>query len=108
MIEGLWIVQFVGLQGSGGGVVVFTKGQVLGGDTGYTYVGTYTTQGNNLVAQICVSNFLPEIPNVLGIKGDFDLQITAPVNERVMQGAMSLVGRSGAGIVVKLTRKTTL
>jgi hypothetical protein len=108
MVEGLWIVQFVGLQGSGGGIVVFVKGQVLGGDTGYTYIGTYATQGNNLVAKIRVSNFLPEIPNVLGIKGDFDLQISAPINENVLQGAMSLVGRPGAGIAVKLTRKTTL
>jgi hypothetical protein len=108
MIEGLWIVQYVGLQGSGGGVVVFANGKVLGGDTGYTYIGTYVVEGASLKAQIRVSNFLPEIPNVLGLQGDFDLQISAPINAQIMQGAMSLVGRPGAGIVVKLTKKSSL
>ena len=32
MLEGLWIVQYVGLQGSGGGAVVLVNGKVLGGD----------------------------------------------------------------------------
>jgi hypothetical protein len=108
MIEGLWIVQYVGVQGSGGGVVVFTSGKVLGGDTGYTYTGTYKTEGATLAATIRVSNFLPGVPNVLGLKGDFDLQIKAPINNQVMQGAMSLVGRPGAGIVVKLTKRESL
>ncbi len=41
MMDGLWIVQFHGPQGVGGGVVVLTRGQVLGGDSGFTYHGTY-------------------------------------------------------------------
>ncbi len=48
MIEGLWAVQYVGIQGNGGGVVVFIDGKVLGGDTGYTYVGTYTVRNETL------------------------------------------------------------
>ena len=41
MVDGFWIVQFEGLQGGGGGVAVLTKGQVFGGDSAYTYTGTY-------------------------------------------------------------------
>src|ERR1700683_941537 len=41
MVEGFWIVQYEGVQGNGGGVVVFMKGRVLGGDTGFVYTGTY-------------------------------------------------------------------
>jgi len=108
MIEGLWIVQYEGMQGNGGGVAVFVNGKVLGGDTGYIYEGTYTVQGDVVSAKIHVSNFLPNIPNVLGLKGDFDLQIQAPVKGSTIQGAMSLVGRPGLGIAVRLTKKSGL
>ncbi len=36
MVEGFWIVQYEGMKGNGGGVVIFIKGKVFGGDTGYT------------------------------------------------------------------------
>jgi len=32
MVEGFWIVQFEGLKDRGGGVAVFTKGHIFGGD----------------------------------------------------------------------------
>jgi hypothetical protein len=31
--DGLWVVQYAGMQGKDGGVVVLIKGKVLGGDT---------------------------------------------------------------------------
>jgi T3SS negative regulator,GrlR len=108
MIEGLWIVQYEGLQGNGGGVAVFINGRVLGGDTGYTYEGTYDLRGDTLTALVHVSNFLPNIPNVLGVIGDFDLQIQAPLRGGVIQGAMSLVGRPGISVAVRLTKKSAL
>jgi hypothetical protein len=108
MLEGLWIVQYVGIAGDGGGAVTFVNGKVLGGDTGYTYVGTYTVQNNNVTARVRVSNFLPQVPNVLGIQGNFDLEIRAQLEDKVMQGNALLVGQPGAGIVVKLTKVTDL
>jgi hypothetical protein len=108
MIEGLWIVQYEGLQGSGGGVAVFVSGKILGGDTGYTYEGAYTLQNNVMAARVRVTNFLPNVPNVLGVVGDFDLEIQAPVTGNVIQGAMSLVGRPGMSIAVRLTKKSNL
>ncbi len=108
MIQGLWVLQYIGLKGSGGGVVVFVNGKVLGGDTGYSYVGTYTLEDDTLKAHIRVSNFLPDVPNVLGLSGDFDLEIIAPVTGDLVQGAMSLVGRPGAGVAVKMMKKASL
>ncbi len=108
MIEGLWIVQYEGLQGNGGGVAVFIDGKILGGDTGYTYEGAYTLQGSTLTARVHVSNFLPNVPNVLGVVGDFDLEIKAPVTGNVIRGAMALVGHPGMSIVVRLTKKSDL
>ena len=40
MIEGLWIVQYESVKGGDGGVIVFVKGQVLGGDNGFVYTGS--------------------------------------------------------------------
>jgi hypothetical protein len=108
MIEGLWIVQYEGLQGNGGGAAVFVNGKVLGGDTGYIYEGTYAVENNSVIAHVHVSNFLPDVPNVLGVVGDFDLQIQAPITGRVIQGTMALVGRPGMSIAVRLTKKADL
>ena len=108
MIEGLWIVQYEGLQGNGGGGAVFVNGKVLGGDTGYTYEGTYTLQGNTVTARVHVSNFLPNVPNVLGVVGDFDLEIKAPVTDNVIRGTAGLVGRAGMSVALRLTKKSSL
>lgn len=108
MIEGLWIVQYEGLQGNGAGVAVFVNGRVLGGDAGYTYEGTYSVQDKFVTARVRVSNFLPNVPSVLGFVGDFDLEIQAPLNGDVIQGAMSLTGHPEIGIAVRLTKKADL
>lgn len=108
MIEGLWVVQFKGIQGEGGGAVVLVNGRVLGGDSGYFYSGTYAYDSGRLTARLKITNFLPAIGNVLGIQGDFELEINAAVADGRAQGAMTLVGRSGAGIVVRMVKKADL
>ncbi len=62
-------------RGIGGGIAIFIKGQVFGGDTGYTYLGSYQTQDNSIKVYVKVHNFLPDIPSVLGVVGDFELNI---------------------------------
>lgn len=104
MVEGFWIVQYEGVQGNGGGVAVFMKGHVLGGDTGYIYTGTYRESDKELTARVKVRNFLPEIASVLGVKGDFELALKGTVAGSIIKAAASLVGQAGAGVVLKLTR----
>jgi len=108
MVEGFWIVQYEGMQGNGGGVVMFIKGKVFGGDTGYTYTGSYKTHGNSVEAQIMVRNFLPNVPSVVGITGDFELRITGTVEGDIIKGTGSLVGPQRPGIAVKLTKRGIL
>jgi len=85
MVEGFWIVQYEGMQGSGGGVVMFTKGKVFGGDTGYTYLGSYESRGNALKARVMVRNFIAGIPSVVGITGDFELSIEGTIEGDVIK-----------------------
>jgi hypothetical protein len=106
--EGLWIVQFEGLQGEGAGVVVLVNGRALGGDEAFTYDGHYKIDKGQLNAKVVVSNFRPGFGSVMGISGDHELEISAPLGDGVIQGAMNLVGKPDISIAVKLTKKTNL
>lgn len=108
MVEGFWIVQYEGIQGNGGGVVLFLKGRVLGGDSGYIYTGTYTTAGNTLSARVVVRNFIPGVENVLGKRGNFELMLEGIVDTRLIKASASLINQQGAGLVAKLTKVSEL
>jgi T3SS negative regulator,GrlR len=105
MIEGLWIVQYVGLAGSDAGTVVLVNGKVFGGDNGFVYTGTYKENDNGIGARIDVHNFNPAIANILNIKGDYTIQADLKYSEEhVLQGSASLVTPEGVGMILKLTR----
>lgn len=108
MVEGFWIVQYEGMKGSGGGVAMFIKGKVFGGDTGYTYMGSYRTEGKTVKANVMVRNFLPDIPSVLGAVGDFELNIDGKLEGDVIKGTGSLVNSQAVGIGLKLTKRASL
>lgn len=108
MIEGLWIVQYQGLNGSDCGVVVFVNGRILGGDNACTYIGNYKVSNGILTASVPINFFRSDVQSVLNLPGDAELRLEAPVSDHLIEGGMTLVGQQGAGIVVKLTKKTTL
>jgi hypothetical protein len=108
MVEGFWIVQFEGVQGGGGGVAVFTNGKVLGGDSGYTYIGTYEVNQTSVKARVKVHQFLAGVPNVLGVQGDFELLLDGVVTGDNIKAQASLAGKQGIGLAVKLTRRSAL
>ena len=108
MVEGFWIVQTEGVQGNGGGVVVLLKGRIFGGDTGFLYTGTYKTDEKTVSAQVSVRNFLPGVPNILGVQGDFEMVLRGTVTGGVIKATASVANQEAAGLVVKLTRVSDL
>src|SRR5260370_39392109 len=82
MVDGFWIVQFEGIQGGGGGVAVLTKGKVFGGDSAYTYSGTYQTDQNNLKARVAVKKIFPGISHVFCGVSDFYLNLSGTAGGR--------------------------
>lgn len=104
MIEGLWIVQYEGIHGGDGGVIVFVRGQVLGGDNGFVYTGAYQSDGQIISARVLVRNFAPTISNVLGINGDFELTVQGAIEGKVIKGSASLINQAGPSMVLKLTK----
>jgi hypothetical protein len=108
MTDGLWIVQFHGPQGVGGGVVVLIRGQVLGGDSGFTYSGTYELADNVFKANVSVQNFDTAIPNVLGIPGNFDLLVEGKLQGDNINGTGALTTHPDAKIVIRLAKFRSL
>lgn len=108
MINGLWIVQFHGPQGNGGGVVVLIDGRVYGGDSGFSYVGSYELKAASFKGRVSVRNFDPAIANVLGVVGDFELLLEGTVQGLSISGTAALASAPGARIVVRLTKRSDL
>jgi hypothetical protein len=107
MIDGLWTVEFRGPLGIGGGVVVLMKGQVLGGDSGYYYVGSFDEKDDKFNAKVQVKNFMPQSQSVFGGAGDVDLNMTGKVQGGTISGAGSPANAPQAQIAVTLTRRFT-
>jgi hypothetical protein len=106
MVDGFWTVQFQGVQGGGGGVAVFTNGKIFGGDSGFTYTGTYQENNNALKARVSVQNFVPGVPNVMGRQGNFELEFTGTVSGDTINVAASLVGQPAMKLNARLTKKS--
>lgn len=97
-------MQYHGPGGVGGGVVVFTNGKVLGGDSGFAYVGTYEQQGDTLKARVAATQFDPNIPSVLGVPGNHDLIIEGKVSGEKINATGALAAYPDTKIVVELKR----
>ena len=107
MIEGLWTVQYFGPQGNSGGVIVLTNGRILGGDSGFYYIGSYELKGDVVKGKVSVKNFDPSIPNVIGVVGDFDLLIEGRVQGNSIEGTGALATAPSAKIVVRLMKRSS-
>jgi len=107
-MEGLWIVQFEGTSGGGGGAVVLVQGRVLGGDGAFVYTGTYQRDGAKIGARVLVRNYNPAMESALGIKGNYELTLQGTIQGEVIKGSASLVNQEGPGMVFKLTKVSPL
>jgi hypothetical protein len=104
MIDGLWVVQYEGVQGGGGAVLVFVDGQVLGGDNGFTIIGTYTLDGNEFASRLTVRNYRKSVPHFFEFEGDYDFRVKATVDGDVILGKAEIVDRDISGLSIKMTR----
>jgi T3SS negative regulator,GrlR len=103
-IQGFWVVQYEGVRGEGGGVMTILNDRLYGGDSGFIYLGSYTLTDGRFSARVTVRNFLPGVPNDLGIQGDFDLEIEGRWIDQEIRATATPVGLEVAGLAIKLTR----
>lgn len=107
-MDGFWLVQYEGMQGNGGGVAVFIKGSIFGGDSGATYMGTYRVDGNNVHARVKIHNYMPGVGSVIGIEGDYELDVTGALKGNVVEAKGVPVGMQAAGLALRLTKAAEL
>ena len=55
-----------------------------------------------------INFFRSDVQSVLNLPGDAELRLEAPVSDHLIEGGMNVVGQTGAGIVVRLTKKANL
>jgi hypothetical protein len=101
-MQGFWTVKFGTPRGTGAGVAYFTENQVFGGDSGFTYIGTYETRDKEIAATLRVNPHTPGMASVFGNGQPFDLTI-AGSNE-----GGKLVGTGTASHVPGLSFQVTL
>jgi hypothetical protein len=108
MFEGFWLLQFEGMQGNGGGVVVFVRGRLFGGDSQTTYVGDYREDGNKIFARALVHNYMPGVVSIIGIEGDYSLSVEGTLRGRVIDAVGTAEGHNVAGMALRLTKLENL
>ena len=80
--EALWSFEFVdNKEHHGGGVAVFYKNQVLGGNNGFTYIGEYLLKEHEISIKVNIKRFKDDVKEVaagyecgIGIEGFMDIQ----------------------------------
>ena len=118
MIEALWSVDFVsnvtkpGFGNFGNGIVVLETGRVLGGDTQFTYIGSYSVPagGGVVTAEIEVRkyNTLPGMSSVFGELALFHLKLSGAVGEKTMTMSGHMIENPALTLTVKFHRRAEL
>jgi hypothetical protein len=108
-MDGLWTAEFGSSAGVfGGAVVIFQDGRILGGDSGYYYIGEYKQDGNSFQATIRATPFIEGYESAFRTVGKtLTLDLTGSLvdeNRATAQGRPREMPELRLG--VKLTRRT--
>ena len=83
MLEALWTVEFGSNLGNfGAGVAIFETGRILGGDSSFTYEGSYCVNDGSISAEIEVKKHSETLnmQSVFGPLSQFHLKLVGPAN----------------------------
>jgi hypothetical protein len=107
MIDGFWTVHFEAGGNRGAGVVVLTNGKIFGGDSGFTYTGSYSLTGDTMTAEVKAQNFEPTVPSLLGLSA-YTLNLRGNVTGDVISGQAISPARPGMSLNLRLQKRSTL
>ena len=104
----LWSVRFSSDMGiHRGGVVVIGDGKILGGDSGFTYVGHLRTDREQVTANMRVAKYVVGAPPIFGMD-NFEVELTGQTNEHQISFTGFIVGSPQSGISVDMVRRAEL
>jgi hypothetical protein len=113
-VEGMYVVEFgdVALPGQATrnhGVAVLETNRIYGGDSGYYYVGTFTTKDGQIEATAKVVKHDPSWSNAFGDASIvFNITLKGTVSNGIIQGAMQRMDKPHFILPIKLTWKEAL
>ena len=87
---------------------MFTKGKIFGGDNGFTWIGTYTSDDKLIKGRVRVHNFDPAVQSVLGIPGDYEMHFSGNVQGDIINGAAMLANQPQHSLPCRLTKRANL
>ena len=107
-LEALWSVRFSSNMGiHGGGVVVIENGKILGGETGYTYIGSMRAERERVIARVRVSKYMAEAPSIFGMD-HFEMELSGRADESQIRFEGFIVGSPRHDISIDLVRRVEL
>ncbi|SRR5258708_4056098 len=110
MVDGFWTVEFIGIPGLvGGGVVIFSKGILIGGDSQYFYKGGYTEERGTLDAKVNVTAFVSQPMSAFGTnEQNFGLSVSGLVGPAVINANGFRLENPRMTMKLRLTRRGDL
>ncbi|HXY13350.1 MAG TPA: GrlR family regulatory protein [Terriglobales bacterium] len=109
MVEGFWILEISTPQFHSGGVAIFVRGKMFGGDNGFTWMGPYQEAGSLLKARVAVHRFDRTVQSILGnVADDFEMQFAGNLQGDVITGTAMISGQPQQTLTVRLSKKANL
>ena len=109
MYDGLWVVEFdSNTNRFGSGVIVLSKGRILGGDAGYYYSGQYEISDDKIKGQVSIKRFDDNCVSVFGDLDDFNLSFYGKVNDYQLSAQGSLENNPQLLLKIKGKKKEDL
>jgi hypothetical protein len=107
MIDGFWTVHFEAGGNRGAGVVVLTNGKLFGGDSGFTYIGTYSVTDDAVTSEVKAQNFEPTVPSLLGLSS-YTLNLRGKLSGDVISGQATTPAKPGLVLSLRLQKRSAL
>ncbi len=107
MIDGFWTIKYEAEGYRGAGVVVLLNGRLYGGDSGFTYLGSYSENGDSVTSEINAKNFESEVRGLMGHR-DYTLSLQGRVFGDVITGSATTPSSPGVTLNFRMTKRSAL
>jgi len=108
MNPSFWTVEFSTELSSGGGVIIFLSGRILGGDATYYYNGTVLKEGETITCNIDVRAFREGPPSVFGQQQSMRITASGKYKEPIMILDGHLITDPNKKITITCTKRFDL
>jgi T3SS negative regulator,GrlR len=113
-IDGFWTAEFASTEGSfGGGVAFMQNGRIFGGDSGYSFVGTYELDKGDepsaMKAHLLVEPFIKDFPSIFRTTDvAYSIELLGSLTADVIIAQGFITDFPDLRLSAKLTRKVRL